>query len=85
MFLSYDGGYSWSRPECTDPSNCGRGCSYGCTLTTPDRNGSCSAANPNYEACYFLPDFPVYPGSLATDWDSLWLFMATDQDGEVGC
>ena len=69
MFLSYDQGLHWQRPECELASNC----SY--PMPAPDTKGlQCVAAHDYYRHCYTLPLAPALPGALGADWDTLWLF-----------
>ena len=77
LFLSYDFGIHWFRPEC--PS--AQVCSF--QLEAPDASGQCSAVDGNptyYQHCFTLPyvegaTTPWLPGSLAADWDTLWGFV----------
>lgn len=80
MFLSYDLGITWQRPQCFATGNCKN------ALTTPDTLGACTATSGYYRHCYVLPDVPALPGSLAADWTNLYLFFEAEDvggDGEV--
>ena len=80
FLFSGDGGISWGRPQCASSSPCQADCEALhrtiCTLADfePDATGNCNNAS-DWRLCYIMPDWPVYPGALATDWDALWLWM----------
>ena len=68
FYTSTDGGFTWSRPKCTNPTNCALECysvpfSSQCTLRNggSDPFGSCSNSS-EWPLCLMLPDFPAYPG-----------------------
>jgi hypothetical protein len=93
LFNSTDGGQTWARPTCSDLSNCQQDCvstgNFECTLPFPDPDdpvlgprGNCGNTS-NWQSCYVLPDLPVFPGAMATDWNNLWMFLEPDDDGMV--
>ena len=77
MFQSFDSGMNWSRPVCESSSGCND------NLPEPDPVGTCNDdVNPNnWQMCYMLPDVPLFPGAIATDWDNLWMWLEPDDDG----
>ena len=76
MFLSYDLGITWQRPQCFATGNCKN------ALTVPDTLGACTLNY--YQHCYVLPDTPALPGSLAFDWTNLYLFFEAEDVGGQG-
>jgi len=82
FFLSYDGGISWQRPECTSISNCRF------SLPVPDTFGRCIAEDDLYRHCYVIPDTPALSGSIAADWTTMYLFYepedVPDDDQGIG-
>lgn len=83
-FLSYDGGISWQRPECTSVDNCRS------ALVTPDTFGRCvvltASSDPDYwKHCYTIPDIPALSGSIAADWTTMYLwYEPEDSDDDDG-
>jgi hypothetical protein len=76
LFQSFDGGINWTRPVCASIDSCND------NLPEPDPVGSCNDLNnPNWQMCYMLPDLPLFPGAMATDWDNMWLWLEPDDDG----
>lgn len=76
MFLSYDLGITWQRPQCFATGNCKN------PIGVPDTMGACTVNY--YKHCYGLPDFPALPGSLAFDWSNLYLFFEAEDVGGQG-
>jgi len=76
FFQSFNGGLNWSRPVCASSTSCND------NLPEPDPIGSCNdMVNPNWEMCYMLPDLPLFPGAIATDWENMWMWLEPDDDG----
>lgn len=71
QLFSEDGAITWNRPQCADKATCQLDCrnnpqfATNCWLNVssrPDPFGDCSASNPNWGACYWLPDSPAFAG-----------------------
>jgi hypothetical protein len=81
MFLSYDYGLHYQRPFCSLANNCGgNGTSFPPNPGFPDGGDDtnqvdnvCWLAN----ECYLLPEASIYPGQVASDWNTLWLWSNT--------
>jgi hypothetical protein len=77
MFISYDSGMHWQRPFCALQSACSAAFppTPGFPVKDPDNpfasiDNICVLAN----ECYMLPEANVYPGALASDWNTLWMW-----------
>lgn len=71
MFMSYDMGIQWQRPQCYSAFDC----QY--PLWAPDCQTQCPCMNASnyYEHCYVLPAAPACTGAMAADWYNYWLFI----------
>ena len=66
FFLSYDGGISWQRPECTTEATCRNALIYADTF------GRCIDDYAYYKHCYTIPPDARFAcsGSLTADWST---------------
>jgi len=66
FFLSYDGGISWQRPECTTEATCRNALIYADTF------GRCINDYAYYKHCYTIPPDARFAcsGSLTADWST---------------
>ena len=74
FFLSYDGGITWQRPECTTEANCCAEPGARCQLGVADTYGRCLAEYSYYKHCYMAPDQgAITSGSLSADWSTYYI------------
>jgi hypothetical protein len=78
VFMSYDFGITWVRPQCYTIADC----AY--ALPAPDTSGACvdNQGDGYFRHCYVLPDTPVLSGGLAADWDNYYVFYEAEDTPE---
>ena len=80
FFLSYDGGISWQRPECTTEATCRNALIYADTF------GRCMDEYAYYKHCYTIPPDVRFAcsGSLTADWTTLYLHYEPSNNNPAG-